>query len=266
MTDVIDVEGKVAMVTGCSSGMGRADAIALAEHGAVVALCARRTGRLEALAQEIEGKGGRALSVPLDVSDVAAVRSAVDSIGEKLGPIDILVNNAAVTRQAPVLDAEPEYFDWIYGTNIRGSFFVAQAVARQMIKNGRAGSIVNVSSMTALRPIRRQAVYSSAKAALIHASKVMALEWAPYGINVNVICPGYIATEMNVGFEDTPVGQRFIERLPRQRVGDPFDLTGLVLLLASQRSSRADYRYRDSGRRRSGLVRRVGRSHRLTTI
>ena len=129
MTDVIDVEGKVAMVTGCSSGMGRADAIALAEHGAVVALCARRTGRLEALAQEIEGKGGRALSVPLDVSDVAAVRSAVDSIGEKLGPIDILVNNAAVTRQAPVLDAEPEYFDWIYGTNIRGSFFVAQAVA-----------------------------------------------------------------------------------------------------------------------------------------
>ena len=138
MTDVIDVEGKVAMVTGCSSGMGRADAIALAEHGAVVALCARRTDRLEALAQEIEGKGGRALSVPLDVSDVAAVRSAVEAIGEKLGPIDILVNNAAVTRQAPVLEAEPEYFDWIYGTNIRGSFFVAQAVARQMIKNGRA--------------------------------------------------------------------------------------------------------------------------------
>jgi NAD(P)-dependent dehydrogenase (short-subunit alcohol dehydrogenase family) len=238
MNDVIDVAGKTAMVTGCSSGMGRAHAIALAEHGATVALCARRADRLEELASQITAAGGRALAVPLDVSDVEAVRASVEHIGAELGPIDILVNNAAVTKQAPVIEAEPEYFDWIYGTNIRGSFFVAQAVARQMIAAGRPGSIINVSSMTALRPVRRQAVYSSAKAALIHASKVMALEWAPHGINVNVICPGYIATEMSAGFDETPVGQKFIERLPRQRVGNPFDITGLMLLLASERSAR----------------------------
>jgi NAD(P)-dependent dehydrogenase (short-subunit alcohol dehydrogenase family) len=235
---VIDVSGKVAMVTGCSSGMGRADAKALAAHGAAVALCARRVDRLVELAAEIDREGGRAVVVPLDVSVVSGVRRAVETIEDQLGPVDILVNNAAVTRQSAVVDVEEEYFDWIYGTNIKGAFFVAQAVARQMIGNARPGSIINVGSMTALRPVRRQAVYSSAKAALIHASKVMALEWAPYGINVNVICPGYIATEMSAGFEDTPVGQRFIERLPRQRVGDPYDLTGLVLLLASERSSR----------------------------
>jgi NAD(P)-dependent dehydrogenase (short-subunit alcohol dehydrogenase family) len=236
--DVIDVRGRVAMVTGCSSGMGHAHAKALAAHGATVALCARRVDRLERLAEEIGQAGGRAVVVPTDVSVVSQVRSAVAGIEDALGPIDILVNNAAVTRQSSVLDAEEDYFDWIYGTNIKGAFFVAQAVARRMIGNRRPGSIVNVSSMTALRPVRRQAVYSSAKAALIHASKVMALEWAPYDINVNVICPGYIASEMNVGFDQTEVGKRFLERLPRQRIGQPEDVTGLVLLLASRRSSR----------------------------
>jgi NAD(P)-dependent dehydrogenase (short-subunit alcohol dehydrogenase family) len=235
---VVDVRNKVAMVSGCSSGMGRADAKALAAHGAVVALCARRVERLEDLAAEIEKDGGRALVVPMDASVVADVRRAVDTIEAQLGPINILVNNAAVTKQAAVLDVEEDYFDWIYGTNIKGAFFVAQAVARRMITHGGGGSIINISSMTALRPVRRQAVYSSAKAALIHASKVMALEWAPHGINVNVICPGYIATEMSAGFEDTPIGKKFIERLPRKRVGDPFDLTGLILLLASEHSSR----------------------------
>jgi NAD(P)-dependent dehydrogenase (short-subunit alcohol dehydrogenase family) len=237
-SDVIDVRNKIAMVSGCSSGMGRADAKALAAHGAVVALCARRVDRLEELAAEITNDGGRALVVPMDASVVADVRDAVQAIGEKLGPIDILVNNAAVTKQSPVIDVEEEYFDWIYGTNIKGAFFVAQAVARQMIENKREGRIINISSMTALRPVRRQAVYSSAKAALIHASKVMALEWAPHKINVNVICPGYIDTEMSAGFEKTPVGQKFLETLPRRRIGDPYDLTGLVLLLASGQASR----------------------------
>jgi NAD(P)-dependent dehydrogenase (short-subunit alcohol dehydrogenase family) len=236
MTDPINVRGKVAMVTGCSSGMGRADAKALAAHGAVVGLCARRVERLEELAQEIERDGGRALVVPMDASIVPDVRAAVSTVEAELGPIDILVNNAAVTRQASVVEVEEDYFDWIYGTNIKGAFFVAQAVARRMIEHGTPGRIINVASMTALRPMRRQAVYSSAKAALIHASKVMALEWAPYGINVNVICPGYITSEMNIGFADTPIGQKFIERLPRQRVGDPADLVGLVLLLASDSS------------------------------
>lgn len=238
MGDIIDVKDKVAMVSGCSSGMGRADAKALAAHGAIVALCARRVDRLEELAAEIKADGGRALVVPMDASNVENVRQAVATIEQELGPISILINNAAVTLQSPVIDVEEDYFDWIYGTNIKGSFFVAQAVARQMIKHGIEGRIINISSMTALRPVRRQAVYSSAKAAVIHASKVMALEWAPYNINVNVICPGYIATEMSAGFDETPVGKKFIERLPRQRVGDPVDLTGLVLLLSSGEASR----------------------------
>jgi NAD(P)-dependent dehydrogenase (short-subunit alcohol dehydrogenase family) len=107
-----------------------------------------------------------------------------------------------------------------------------------MIENGREGRIINIGSMVALRPVREQAVYSSAKAALIHASKVMALEWAPYNINVNVICPGFITTEMSEGFARTPLGERFLEMLPRERIGNPSDLTGLVLLLASGEVSR----------------------------
>jgi NAD(P)-dependent dehydrogenase (short-subunit alcohol dehydrogenase family) len=239
VSDVVDVRGKVAMVSGCSSGMGRADAKALAEHGATVALCARRVERLQELAAEIKSDGGRALVVPMDVSVVSDVRSAVDRIGNELGPIDILVNNAAVAaKQGPVIDVEEDDFDRTYGTNIKGAFFLAQAVARQMIANGKAGRIINIGSMVALRPVRRQSVYSSSKAALIHASKVMALEWAPYKINVNVICPGYISTEMSAGFAETELGRLFLKALPRQRIGDPTDLTGLVLLLASGQSSR----------------------------
>jgi NAD(P)-dependent dehydrogenase (short-subunit alcohol dehydrogenase family) len=237
-SEVIDVRDKIAMVSGSSSGMGRADAKALAAHGAIVALCARRVDRLEELATEIKGDGGQALVVPMDASIVSSVRGAVATIGKELGPVDILVNNAAVGKQSPVIDVEEEMFDWIYGTNIKGSFFVAQAVARQMIENEREGRIINISSLVALRPVRDQAVYSSAKAALIHASKVMALEWAPYKINVNVICPGFISTEMSEGFENTPLGKKFLEMLPRRRVGDPSDLTGLVLLLASGQASR----------------------------
>jgi NAD(P)-dependent dehydrogenase (short-subunit alcohol dehydrogenase family) len=233
MSEIIDVKGKVAMVTGCSSGMGRAYAKALAAHGAKVALCARRADRLEELAAEIRRDGGSCLVVPMDVSNVPNVRAGAAIIESTMGPIEILVNNAAITKQALVIDAEEDYFDSIYNTNIRGSFFVAQTAARQMIKHGIKGRIVNISSDVALRPMRRQAVYSSAKAAVIHASKVMALEWAPHHINVNVVCPGYISSEMSAGFEDTPIGKRFIDSLPRKRVGQPEDMVGMVLLLCS---------------------------------
>jgi NAD(P)-dependent dehydrogenase (short-subunit alcohol dehydrogenase family) len=238
MSGIIDVKGKVAVVTGSSSGMGRAYAKAFAAHGARVALCARRKERLEEVHAEIKKDGGESLVVPLDVSDVAAGRAAAALIEQKLGPIDILVNNAAVTKQTPVIDAEPEYFDWIYGTNIRGTFFLAQAAARQMIKHKRNGRIVNIASDAALRPMRRQGVYSSAKAAVIHVSKVMALEWAPHGINVNVVSPGFIASEMSAGFEDTPIGKAFLASLPRGRIGKPEDLVGMILLLCSGESAR----------------------------
>lgn len=233
MSDIINVKGKVAMVTGCSSGMGRAYAKALGKLGAKVALCARRAEVLAKVAAEIESEGGTALVVPMDVANVQNVRDGAAIIEAKLGPIEILVNNAAITKQSTVVDAEPDYFDEIYNTNIRGSFFVAQTAARQMIKHGIKGRIVNISSDVALRPMRRQAVYSSAKAAVIHASKVMALEWAPHHINVNVICPGYISSEMSAGFEHTDVGKRFVDMLPRKRIGQPEDMVGMVMLLCS---------------------------------
>ena len=236
---VIDVRDKVAMVTGCSSGMGRAEAKALAAHGATVALCARRVDRLNDLAAEIKSDGGEALVVPMDASVVSNVRASVATIGKELGPIDILVNNAAIGgSQSPILDVEEDLFNLVYETNFKGAFFVAQAAARQMIEHEREGRIINVSSMVALRPVRQQAVYSSAKAALIHASQVMALEWAPHKINVNVICPGFISTEMSAGFESTPLGAQFLEMLPRRRIGESADVTGLVLLLASSQASR----------------------------
>lgn len=238
MNDMIDVHGKVAMVTGCSSGMGRAYAKALAAHGAKVALCARRTERLEELSAEIAAAGGTSLVVTMDTSNVSNIRAGAALIERELGPIDILVNNAAITLQALVVDAEEDYFDSIYNTNIKGSFFVAQTAARQMIKHGIEGRIVNIGSDVALRPMRKQAVYSSAKAAVIHASKVMALEWAPYNINVNVICPGYISTEMSAGFEDSEIGKKFIASLPRKRIGQPEDLVGMLLLLCSGQAAR----------------------------
>lgn len=232
----IRLDGRTALVTGASSGLGLRFATLLAEAGASVAVCARRKDRLDALVQAIAASGGRAHAVAMDVTDVPSVRAGFAAAEAALGPIDIVVNNSgvAVTRRAA--DVEEADYDEVMDTNLRGAFFVAQAAGRAMMAAKRPGRIINIASAAGLRPLAQISVYSMSKAAVIHMTRALALEWGRHGINVNAICPGYIETEINRDYWRTDGGQKLMNMLPRKRVGQPEDLDGLVLLLASEAS------------------------------
>ncbi len=230
------LEGEVALVTGASSGLGRRFALTLARAGARVAIAARRIRRLEELAAEIEGFDGRALPIELDVTDPENVRQAVTAAETELGPITILINNSGITIVKRVTDFDETDYDRIMDTNAKGAFFVAQEVGRHMIEHGRAGRIVNIASVTAFDVMPGLAIYAMSKAAVAQMTRAMAREWLRFDINVNAICPGYIATEMNTEFFASEQGQKLIARLPRRRIGAPEDLDGLILLLASEDS------------------------------
>lgn len=233
MSAGISLKGKVAVVTGASSGLGEQFAMVLSGAGARVALAARRTDRLEALAGRIREAGGEAITVRLDVNDQDNIEAAFAEISTRLGGIDILVNNSGVSRQARITDTTPGDFDFVMNTNVKGAFFVAQAAAKDMIARKVAGRIINIASVAGLRVLSQLSVYCMSKAAVVQMTKAMALEWARYGINTNAICPGYIETEINRDHWSTPGGQKLIEMLPRRRVGEPKDLDGVLLLLAS---------------------------------
>jgi NAD(P)-dependent dehydrogenase (short-subunit alcohol dehydrogenase family) len=230
---VITLGGKVALVTGASSGLGLRFAHALAEAGAWVAVAARRLDRIEALATEI---GGAAFT--LDVTDVTAIRAVTARVEQALGPIDILVNNAGISRQARAETVEEADYDAVMATNLKGPFFLAQAVARRMIALQRPGRIVNIASVGGLRPLGQLATYGMSKAGLIAMTKSMAREWGRHGINVNAICPGYIETEMAAEFLQTEAGEKFLRALPRRRMGEPRDLDALLLLLCAGEEGR----------------------------
>ncbi|CAH2604535.1 Gluconate 5-dehydrogenase [Rhodovastum atsumiense] len=232
------IPGRIALVTGASAGLGRRFAGILAQAGARVALAARRTDRLAALEQEIRAAGGEAIALALDVADVGAVRAAAAEVEQRLGPIAILVNNAGVSRQQRLEEVEEADWDAVLDTNLKGAFFLAQAAARQMIRHGIAGRIVNIGSIAGERPLGRQGPYSISKAALAHMTHCMAREWGRHGINTNAIAPGYIVTEMAEDFLTTEAGHRMVQSLPRQRMGEPRDLDALLLLLCSDGPAR----------------------------
>jgi len=230
------LDGKTALVTGASSGLGDRFARLLAESGAKVAIAARRMDRLETLAGAIAKHGGQAQPIVMDVTDVASVREGVAAAEAALGPIDVLVNNSGVSVTARIGDVEEPDFDFVMNTNLKGAFFVAQAVGRSMIAAKRPGRIINIASAAGLRPLAQISVYSMSKAGVIHMTRAMALEWGRYNINVNALCPGYIETEINRDYWNTDGGRKLLGMLPRRRVGKPEDLDGLILLLASDRS------------------------------
>ena len=230
------LEGEVALVTGASSGLGRRFALTLARAGARVAIAARRIARLEELAAEIEGFDGRALPIELDVTDPENVRQAVAAAETELGPITILINNSGISIEKRIIDYDEADYDRIMDTNAKGAFFVAQEVGRHMIAHGRAGRIVNIASVAAFDAMPGLAIYAMSKSAVAQMTRAMAREWLRYDINVNAICPGYIATEMNTEYFASEPGQKLIARLPRRRIGSPEDLDGLILLLASEAS------------------------------
>jgi len=230
------LDGKTALVTGASSGLGARFAHVLAEAGARVAIAARRMERLAELAQAITGAGGRAHAVAMDVTDVASVRAGVAAAEAALGPIDVLVNNSGVSVTAHIGEVEEADYDHVMDTNLKGAFFVAQAVGRSMIAGKRPGRIINIASAAGLRPLGRISVYGMSKAGMIHMTRSMALEWGRYGINVNAVCPGYIETELTHDYWATDGGKKLLQMLPRRRVGKPEDLDGIVLLLAADQS------------------------------
>jgi NAD(P)-dependent dehydrogenase (short-subunit alcohol dehydrogenase family) len=224
-----DLSGKTALVTGASSGLGAHFARCLGEAGAAVVLAARRGDRLKSLQAELAKKKIAAKAVDLDVQSAQSIASALDAAG----PIDIVVNNAGISIVKPALEMHEQDWDAVVDTNLRGAWLVAQGVAKRWVGDGRPGSIVNIGSILGLRTIGQVAPYNASKAGLIHLTKVLAMEWARHGIRVNAICPGYIETEMNSAFWQTPGGQRLIERIPQRRIGKPEELDGALLLLAS---------------------------------
>jgi len=236
MADGQKLAGRVALITGASSGLGERFAEILSAAGATVALAARRTDRLQSLADRITASGGRAITVKLDVTDLPGIRAAVAEVESKLGKIDILLNNSGVNAQRKIIDVTEEDYDFMMDTNTKGAFFVAQAVARGMIERKLEGRIVNIASVAGLRTLGQLSVYCMSKAAVVHMTKAMALEWARYNINTNAICPGYIETEINRDYWATEGGKKLMNMLPRKRVAEPKDLDGLVLLLTAPES------------------------------
>lgn len=240
----IDLSGRVALVTGASGGLGAQFARTLAAAGAGVVLAARRVERLKTLRAEIEAAGGDAHVVTLDVTDPDSIKAAVAHAETEMGTIDILVNNSGVSTTQKLVDVQPEDFDYVMDTNARGAFFVAQEVGKRMIARSRGaapgtftgGRIVNIASMAGLRVLGQIGVYCMSKAAVIHMTRAMALEWGRYGINVNAICPGYIDTEINHRHWQTEAGQKLIQMLPRKRVGQPKDLDAVLMMLCANES------------------------------
>ena len=244
MSYSIDLEGRVALVTGASSGLGAQFARTLAKSGACVVLAARRVDRLKDLRAEIEAGGGDAHVVQMDVTDLESIAAAVARAETEVGTLDILINNSGVSTTQRLVDVSPEDFDFVMDTNVRGAFFVAQEVGKRMLARARGaapgtypgGRIVNIASMAGLRVLSQIGVYAMSKAAVIHMTKAMALEWGKFDINVNAICPGYIDTEINHHHWQTDQGRKLVELLPRKRVGTPQDLDTTLLMLCAKES------------------------------
>jgi len=237
MSKRFDLAGKVALVTGASSGLGVHFARTLAAAGASVAIAARRADRLASLQAELQSAGGKAVAVELDVQSGDSITAAFAAAEQALGPIDIVVNNAGISIVKPALEMPVEDWDAVVNTNLRGAWLVAQTAGKRWLMAKRPGVIVNIASILGLRTIGQVAPYNASKAGLIHLTRALAMEWARHDIRVNAICPGYIETEMNSDFWKTPGGQRLIDRIPQRRIGKPEHLDGALLLLASEAGS-----------------------------
>ncbi|AEG92564.1 SDR family oxidoreductase [Ramlibacter tataouinensis] len=244
MSYSIDLSGRVAFVTGASSGLGAQFARVLARSGAAVVLASRRIEKLKELRAQIEGEGGDAHVVTLDVTDLASIKAAVAHAETEMGSIDILVNNSGVSTTQRLQDVTEEDYDFIFDTNVKGAFFVAQEVGKRMLARAKGaapgtftgGRIINIASMAGLKVLPQIGAYCMSKAAVVHMTRAMALEWGRFEINTNAVCPGYIDTEINHHHWETEQGQKLMQMLPRKRVGSPEDLDALVVLLASSQS------------------------------
>lgn len=231
--DMFNLAGRVALVTGASSGLGQQFARALADNGAAVALVARRVDRLEAFKAELEKSGAKVAAIEADVTDRDAMIAAFDAAEKALGTVTILVNNAGIAHGGRAVELTPEDWRRMMSTNLDAVFYWAQEAARRMLAAGKQGSIVNIASVLGLMVAKGGASYATAKAGVVQLTKALAVELSFKGIRVNAIAPGWFVTEMNDDYLNGDKGAAIKREIPMGRFGNPGDLDGALLLLAS---------------------------------
>lgn len=254
-SELFDLAGRKALVTGASSGLGRHFALSLGRAGAEIIVAARRAEKLTELLEELHAEGIKARALNLDVTRASSVHQAFNTIEHNGGPARIIVNCAGVTVTKALLEQSEDDWDSVLDTNLKGSWLVAQEAARRLVAAQRTGTIVNIASILGERVAGGVAPYSISKAALIQATKAMALELARYGIRVNALLPGYIVTDLNREFLASEAGERLRSRIPSRRFGQPEHLTGPLLLLAS-----------DAGLHMTGATLAVDGGHLLSSL
>jgi NAD(P)-dependent dehydrogenase (short-subunit alcohol dehydrogenase family) len=233
-SQIFDLTGRVALVTGASSGLGRRFAEVLAANGAAVALVARRADRLADLQRRIETAGGRAVAIAADVLDRAAMARAFDQAEAAFGTVTILVNNAGVAHSGRAVDLPPEEWRRVLATNLDAVFYCAQDAARRMLAAGKPGAIVNIASVLGFGVAKGTAAYATAKAGVIQLTKALGLELVFKGVRVNAIAPGWFVTELNQDYLTSEAGRALTRDIPVGRFGRDGDLDGALLLLVSE--------------------------------
>jgi 3-oxoacyl-[acyl-carrier protein] reductase len=235
--EMFSLKGRVALVTGASSGLGVQFAKALADNGASIALVARRADRLKALKDEIEGKGGQAVAIEADVTDHTAMARAFDAAEKAFGTVTILVNNAGIAHGGRAVEMPPEEWRKVLATNLDAVFFWAQEAARRMLAAKKQGSVINIASVLGLAVAKGAVAYATAKAGVVQVTKALAVELAFKGVRVNAIAPGWFVTEMNDDYLASEAGAAIKREIPMGRFGNAGDLDGALLLLASDAGS-----------------------------
>jgi len=234
--DLFRLDGKTAIVTGGGRGLGQYMAEALSDAGANVVLCSRKLEPLEEVRDEITARGGKALAMACDVTDPGDVEAVVSAAEESFGSVDVVVNNSGATWGAPPDEMPLERFDQVMAVNVRGTFLMSQAAGRRMIRRGSGGTIINISSVAGLvggHPDYMQTVgYNTSKGAVISMTRDLATSWARHNINVNAIAPGWFPTRMS-GALIEKFEEKMLEGIPLHRFGNPEDLKGVVVFLAS---------------------------------
>lgn len=237
MTDsMFDLTGKTALITGGGTGLGKHFALVLSRAGATVILCARRVDKLQQTVDEINAGCGKAYCYVMDVTSDLSIAEAFEQAAVH-GTVDILVNNAGTVAQPSLLELDEATWDSVQATNLKGAWMVAKEAVTRMVDNETPGTVINIASILGVAVQKGTGPYSASKAALLHLTENMAVEWARYGVRVNSIAPGYYATDLAEEFLQSSQGQAMLKRIPQRRLGNVEDLSGAILLLASRASA-----------------------------